>query len=501
MRVLFINTDRERAPVPVPPADLCRVASAVEDAGHEVRLVDLCFARHPRRSIMYAIGDLDPQVIAVHIRRVDNDNAARPRFLLDWIVRDVITFCREIGHARIALMGPAVTLLPAETLRYTHCDLAVAGEAEGTFVRLLEYLGRGVQPDSLPGVARGFPDGTIRINPPDYVADLDRLPHADAHHWLNLTRYEQHGGALGLKTKRGSAFARLAHPDTVLEGPQLRRRSPRAFVGELADLVASHRPACVDLADCHFNYPLDHTIALCAAVAEAGLDLPLTVSGFNPAFVTQALVDALQRARVTGIRIQADSAADAVLAMGRRGFGVHQLRHTAALLQASPIARCWVFTLGLPGETLETVRETLDFCRTALAPHDLALFSLGARIYPRTRLARLAVRHRLITPGQDLLRPVFYMAPHIDYEALCELIERETAAHPNWILSMNGHTVSVPPLVARALAALDPDRPFWCRLPLYNRLSSMVGLRRRHPRRCACAVEALTHRPAAADHG
>jgi len=50
-RVLLVSTNRERAPFPVLPNGLACVASALDAAGHEVRLVDLCFAADARLCI------------------------------------------------------------------------------------------------------------------------------------------------------------------------------------------------------------------------------------------------------------------------------------------------------------------------------------------------------------------------------------------------------------------------------------------------------------------
>ena len=46
-RVLLVSTNRERQPYPVVPNGLACVASALDAAGHNVRFLDLCFARDP----------------------------------------------------------------------------------------------------------------------------------------------------------------------------------------------------------------------------------------------------------------------------------------------------------------------------------------------------------------------------------------------------------------------------------------------------------------------
>ena len=67
--------------------------------------------------------------------------------------------------------------------------------------------------------------------------------------------------------------------------------------------------------------------------------------------------------------------------------------------------------LGGPGETQETVEESLEFAdRLRL---DAVKIMVGLRIYPQTPLALTAVAHGLITADDNLLVPRFYIAPSL----------------------------------------------------------------------------------------
>ena len=43
---------------------------------------------------------------------------------------------------------------------------------------------------------------------------------------------------------------------------------------------------------------------------------------------------------------------------------------------------------------------------------------IGMRIYPGTRLAKIALAESVIDPADDLLEPVYYIAQGIDYTTL-----------------------------------------------------------------------------------
>ena len=68
--------------------------------------------------------------------------------------------------------------------------------------------------------------------------------------------------------------------------------------------------------------------------------------------------------------------------------------------------------LGVPGETRESVTESLDFA-TSLDLTSLKI-TIGTRIYPHTPLAEQAEAAGMIAADDDLLRPRFYLEPGIE---------------------------------------------------------------------------------------
>jgi len=67
---------------------------------------------------------------------------------------------------------------------------------------------------------------------------------------------------------------------------------------------------------------------------------------------------------------------------------------------------------GGPEETPETVERSLAFAQSLRL--DLLRGTVGIRIYPGTELAQRALEEGMIEPGDDLLRPRFYLAPGLE---------------------------------------------------------------------------------------
>ncbi len=78
------------------------------------------------------------------------------------------------------------------------------------------------------------------------------------------------------------------------------------------------------------------------------------------------------------------------------------------MLRNSGISQIGFLLLGGPGETKETVRESLAFADTLTL--DMLKVTMGIRIYPGTAVEKAAREEGMIAEGDDLLFPRFYLA-------------------------------------------------------------------------------------------
>jgi hypothetical protein len=69
--------------MPVLPLGLACVAEAVQNAGHEIKLVDLMNENDGRLVLGDAISEFQPEIIGISVRNIDDQCMEKPRFLLD----------------------------------------------------------------------------------------------------------------------------------------------------------------------------------------------------------------------------------------------------------------------------------------------------------------------------------------------------------------------------------------------------------------------------------
>ena len=90
-------------------------------------------------------------------------------------------------------------------------------------------------------------------------------------------------------------------------------------------------------------------------------------------------------------------------------FTCREVREISDALASVGIERYGFLLLGGPGETRESVEESLEFADSLHL--DALKITMGLRIYPQTPLASSALADGLIRPDDDLLMPRFYITP------------------------------------------------------------------------------------------
>src|SRR3989449_9825915 len=63
VRLLLVSANQERSPDPVAPLGVCYVAAAAAQAGHDVRVLDLCFSQDVEADVAAAVPGPRPAAV------------------------------------------------------------------------------------------------------------------------------------------------------------------------------------------------------------------------------------------------------------------------------------------------------------------------------------------------------------------------------------------------------------------------------------------------------
>jgi len=428
-RVLLVNPNRMKPPVA--PLALDYLASALKARQFQVDLLDLCFSTDVSRDIEGYFARNDVAAVAVTLRNTDDTYLASQDFCIDGYKR-VIDLLKLRTEAPIILGGSGFSIMPRAILSYYGLDLGIWGEGELSLPLLVDRIasGRRRHYRDVPGLVYRTRGGFC-ANAPEYL-DLDRI-YAPERGAVDNYRYFVEGGMGNVETKRGCPGECIYCADPVGKGRKLRLRSPQSVADEMEALLGmgiDHFHLC----DSEFNMPRDHACDICLELIGRGLGNRVRWYAYaSPADFTEGLAALCRRAGCAGIDFGADSGSDAMLRRLGRGFSVADLRRTAKACRRQGIVFMYDLLLGGPGETRETVRETVETMKR-LSP-DRVGTSLGVRIFPQTKLAALVRRQGALSDNPNLrgtvegneefFKPVFYLSSGLGPDAagyLSELI-------------------------------------------------------------------------------
>ena len=472
-RVLLVSTNRERQPYPVVPNGLACVASALDGAGHDVRFLDLCFERHPTAKASAVARELDPDIIGVSVRNIDNSDSIALRHYTPE-ARDILRSLRRAApRAKVIAGGAAFGVAPEALFRDLGVDYAVAGDGERASVALVDALGGSTPIGSLPGLVRDQ-NGVVAFTPPGEDADLDSLPRPALHRWIDLARYQRHGATIPIQTKRGCVYKCVYCTYRNVEGWGYRTRDPELVADEIEELRLKAGVRHFDFVDSTFNSPPGHALQVCEAITRRRIGVQLDTTNFTPAAAPDELLRAMKAAGFRSLGITAESASDVVLGKLEKGFNAAKVREVAERVEKHGLRTLWIFLVGGPGETRQTVEETLQFARWRLARGDAVYVTVGLRIYPGTTLHRIAIEEGFVPAGSSLLDPTFYFSRALSFDGTLLRLRTFAAAHPRFMFSADSRSV-VLPFLTRAASVLNLPRPHWRYMGLFQRVSRAIG--------------------------
>jgi hypothetical protein len=479
MRVLLINSNLKDDILAAPPIGLCYVASAAQVAGHEVRVLDLCFKRHIEQELEQAIIGFSPQVIGVSLRNLDNVNMLR---LISYLppALQIVEKIRSLTAAPLVLGGSGASLDPQGVLEFLHGDYLIVSEGEKSFVVLLAALNSGESAAGIPGVAM-LCQGKFHLTPPQLTSFPSGNPRLAK--WVDLTPYEKLGGTYTIQTKRGCRMRCIyCTYNQVLEGNHLRLRAPSEVVDEIEEAFYQFKPETFEIVDSVFNDPLGHCQEILEEIIRRPWKARFTTMGVSPKNLDHRFLHLMQRAGFTSFMISPESASETMLTSYQKGFGVEDLRRAAEAINRFSFPVLWNFLIGGPGETNQTLQETLEFIEQHLArkegpPHNLANIFLGVRIYPGTQLWQIALDEGFVHAQCSPLRPLWYLSRELDLDETMRQLHRAACLWPEIALGGMEKYLPLTKIFGVIRKVFPFPKPYWQHLLWVNQLLINFGVR------------------------
>jgi anaerobic magnesium-protoporphyrin IX monomethyl ester cyclase len=381
-----------------PSLGLAYLAAALEQHGHEARVYD--FGLDPDRPLEQEVQDVlafGPSLVGLTSMTSAYHSIAATLDLL-----------RAGTQVPVVIGGPHATVFPERTLREcAGLDYLVVGEGEETLLELVEVIEGRRDAGTVAGLCYRR-DGQVLRNPDrPLIRDLDALP-LPARHLFQLNRYplftRAGGRMLTVLTSRGCPY-NCSYCFKGIVGRTYRQRSPENLIAELKTLIATY-----NIRDFYF---IDDLFTLDLKRLERILDLVLAEK-LNIRWQCLARVDRVTpeillkmgRAGCREVHYGIESGNQEILDRVGKRITLEQVRNVVTWTHRAGIRSKGYFMLGLPGDTEETMEQTIQFA--AGLDLDDAMFSLTTP-FPGTRLWEELVARRPETEfDQDFSKAFYY---------------------------------------------------------------------------------------------
>ncbi len=352
--------DRRRVKHGLPPLGLACINGMIKARGYRTRFVDLAFS------------DWTEADFVEHVKR------DRPRFVgitsvttqIMAAVRIAQAIKKAAGEVLTVLGGPHPSALPELTASYPGVDLVVSGEGEWPLLQLLQ----GERYERIPGLT--WTDNTTpRSNPRGpLITNLDAMPLPDFA-GLAIERYGHilNGAAMPVMAGRGCPYRCVFCSSEAVARRNARFLSPQRFVDHIEDLVHRYGVRDFDFSDETFVLKADRVEGICDEIMRRRLQInwvcQTRVNGID-----SSIVRMMKRAGCSIMQLGIESGDQQILNMIGKKIEKAKVRQACRTIKQEGIRLNGFFILGLPHDTPETIRRTIDFANEL--PLDFAQFAM-----------------------------------------------------------------------------------------------------------------------------
>ena len=292
-------------------------------------------------------------------------------------VKEFLDMLKKHGEKRPVIAGGYhPTIKPEEVISHSLIKYLFLGEADEPFPELIRTLEAGKTPDDIPNlwfkVKRFFRTKVIR-NPITYLPqNLDSLPEWDREifleEWKTTPEALSGMGGIPVQAGRGCPFScafccNKSFREVLKEaGQYVRKRSPENVIREMKRLISRYDPPAFELWDELFLLDREWTSEFCHIYKE---EIRMPFSALIRADITtkdmlETLYEAGCRLVMIGVETGNETMRREIL---KKNISDEQLIRVFNWCKEIRLDTFAFIMLGIPGETEETLKETVELCK------------------------------------------------------------------------------------------------------------------------------------------
>jgi anaerobic magnesium-protoporphyrin IX monomethyl ester cyclase len=404
---LFPGTHRHPPNVPI---GLAYLAAVAEKSGHEVKVVDCLPVDMDFAELNKEVSSFNPDIIGITAMTATSPSALKAAQILK----------ESCPSALMALGGPHATFTDIETINEcSYVDLVVRREGERTLLELADRVAKGEKFENVAGITLRKNGQAAQTADRPLIENLDDLPFPALDHFP-LSKYTIFGKRyLPIITSRGCPFQCAFCVTSRMVGRVFRARSPKNVADELEWLKNKHKAEAFVFYDDMLTYDKKRIFAICDEIKQRKIGLPWDCTT-RVDQISKDLLAKMRDADCQEVFFGVESACQQILDGVNKKTSIELNERAVKMAKEAGLFVAISVIIGYPGETRETLKQTLDFVRK-VKPDDAYL--CVATPYPGTELRKLVERNGWKLSSDfnhyDTMTPVFEN-PNLPSEEILE---------------------------------------------------------------------------------
>ncbi len=349
------------------PIGLAYVAAMIRTGGFHVEVIDPVPQGYTYESVIKKAKEFDIVFCAL---APENE-------------QDTFDLYKELIGIRRIYFGTYATAISQDLLKDNRCDIVIKGEPEITSLEVVKNINglaliRGI---SYRDNGRIIDNGNRPL-----IENLDSIPFP-ARDLIDNNLYTHMsfiGNPVGLiLSSRGCPFNCIFCATHLFYGKIWRARSAENVVLELKEMVSLYNLKHIIFMDDTFPVDSKRVFDICDGIIKAGLKIKWGCLARPDKSMTQAMLLRMKEAGCVEIRYGVESGVQRILDNICKDLTLHEIEDVISRTTKAGIKVLCFFMIGNPGETHETIHDTVRFAKRLKA--DFATFSI-ATPYAGTRL-------------------------------------------------------------------------------------------------------------------
>jgi len=359
----FLEDRLHAEDVRVVPIGLYYIGALLKENKYDVEVLNWHNVNKTPQKIEETLKEKKPDVIGFSIVHANR-----------WGAIDIAKIAKQIlPEVKIVFGGIGTTFLWKHLLKhFKDIDFAVLGEGEYSFLNLIRCIEKGKYKgiDEIKGIAFQRDGKVVKTSVTEAIQDLDQLP-------IPSKYFEfQH-----LISSRGCPANCTFCGSPQFWGHKVRFHSPEYFVEQLEQLYRKGITFFY-VSDDTFTMRKDRVILICKMIIEKHLEIAwAAISRVN--YINEELLYWMKKAGCIQISYGVESGSERIRNLLNKNIKTDDIKRAFALTTKYGILARAYFIYGSPGESWETIQETIDLIHE-IKPLSIIFYILD--IFPGTVL-------------------------------------------------------------------------------------------------------------------